>query len=347
MALSFLTVIVRFENPNYFCHYTFYSLTVTANTKNMKAIVLEETGGVKNLTIKDIESTAVRENEVLIEVKAISINPVDYKVRANDAVLQKICGGQTPIILGWDVAGKVVAAGDNVSQYQVGDQVFGMLNFPGRGNAYAEIVAAPEDHIAKMPKNLSFEDAAATTLAALTALQVLQGRVQKDDRVLIHAGSGGVGHFAIQIAKWLGAYVITTSSEKNRDFVMALGADQHIDYRAQAFESVVRDIDFVFDMFNGDILLNSVKVVRDGGSIVSIPTPEFSEEIMNLAKERNVHVSNLLVQSNGNDMNTLKGLLEGGAIKPHVSKTFPFDRMAEAHRQLESGRTVGKVVVTL
>lgn len=342
-----MTVIVRFENPNYFCHYTFYSLTVTANTKNMKAIVLEETGGVENLTIKDIENPVAKENEVLIAVKAISVNPVDYKVRANDAVLQKICGGQAPIILGWDVAGKVVAIGNGISQYKVGDEVFGMLNFPGRGNAYAEIVAAPEDHIAKMPKNLSFEDAAATTLAALTALQVLQGKVQKDDKVLIHAGSGGVGHFAIQIAKWLGAYVITTSSAKNRDFVLALGADEHIDYRAQAFEDVVRDIDFVFDMFNGDILLNSVKVVKKGGSIVSIPTPEFSDEIMNLAKERNVHVSNLLVQSNGNDMNTLKSLLESGAIKPQVSKTFPFDRTAEAHQQLESGRTVGKVVVTL
>ncbi|WP_422081830.1 NADP-dependent oxidoreductase [Ulvibacterium sp.] len=313
----------------------------------MKAILLERVGGVENLAIRNVERPMAKENEVLIEVKAISINPVDYKVRANKDVLQKISGGQAPIILGWDVAGNVVATGIHVSQYQVGDQVFGMLNFPGRGNAYAQMVTAAEDHIAKIPEDLSFEDAAATTLAALTALQVLQDKVQKDDRVLIHGGSGGVGHFAIQIAKWLGAYVITTSSAKNRDFVMALGADEHIDYRTQAFEDVVTDMDFIFDMFSGDILLNSVKVVRAGGSIVSIPTPEFSDEVMNLAKERNVHVSNLLVQSNGDDMKTLKNLLESGTIKPHVSKTFPFDRMAEAHQQLESGRTVGKVVVTL
>lgn len=313
----------------------------------MRAILLERAGGVENLVIKDVERPMVKENEVLIEVKAISINPVDYKVRANKDVLQKICGGQAPIILGWDVAGNVVDTGDNVSHYEVGDQVFGMLNFPGRGNAYAEMATAPEDHIAKMPEDLSFEDAAATTLAALTALQVLQDRVQKDDRVLIHGGSGGVGHFAIQIAKWLGAYVITTCSAKNRDFVMALGADEHIDYRTQAFEDVVKDMDFIFDMFSGDILLNSVKVVRAGGSIVSIPTPEFSDEVMNLAEVRNVHVSNLLVRSHGDDMKTLKNLLESGAIKPHVSKTFPFDCMAEAHQQLESGRTVGKVVVIL
>jgi NADPH:quinone reductase-like Zn-dependent oxidoreductase len=165
--------------------------------------------------------------------------------------------------------------------------------------------------------------------------------------VLIHAGSGGVGHFAIQIAKSMGAYVISTSSGKNKDFVFSLGADEHIDYRSQVFEEVLSDIDFVFDMFNGDILYNSVKVVREGGAIVSIPTGGFSDDIMNFAKKQNVNVSNLLVQSNGKDMNTLKEMLENGILKPHVSKTIPFSSMAQAHLQLESGRTVGKVVVTL
>ena len=128
---------------------------------------------------------------------------------------------------------------------------------------------------------------------------------------------------------------------------MSLGADEHIDYRAQAFEEVLTDIDFVFDMFNGDILLNSIKVVKTGGSIVSLPTPEFSEEIQQLAKERRVNVSFLMVQSSGEDMNTIKDLLECGVVKPHISKTFPFAEMAKAHEQLESGRTVGKVVVTI
>ena len=164
---------------------------------------------------------------------------------------------------------------------------------------------------------------------------------------MIHAGSGGVGHFAIQIAKSLGAHVITTSSAKNKDFVLSLGADEHIDYRAQAFEEVLTGLDFVFDMFNGDILLNSVKVVKKGGAIVSIPTPEFSEEVLQLAKDRGVDISFLMVQSNGNDMNTIKDLLENGSIKPHISKTFSFTEMAQAHDQLESGRTVGKIVVTL
>ena len=313
----------------------------------MKAIILEKTGGVENLIMKEIEQPIAKENQVLVEVKAISMNPVDYKVRANEGALKMIYGEEQPVILGWDIAGIVVAIGNDVRQYKIGDGVFGMVNFPGNGNAYAEFITAQEDHLAKIPSNMSFEDAAATTLAALTALQVLQNRVKKDDRVLIHAGSGGVGHFAIQIAKHFGAYVITTSSAKNKDFVLSLGADEHIDYQAQAFEEVLKNIDFVLDMFNGDILLNSVKVVKEGGRIVSIPTTQFSDEVMNLAKERKVLVENLLVHSNGNDMNTLKELLETRAIKPHVSKLFPFNDMAGAHEQLESGRTVGKVVVTL
>ncbi|WP_299887100.1 NADP-dependent oxidoreductase [uncultured Lacinutrix sp.] len=313
----------------------------------MKTIILKETGGVENFFIKDTKIPVVNNNEVLIEVKAISINPVDYKVRANSDVLKMIFGGSKIIILGWDIAGVVVAVGNEVSEFKTGDRVFGMVNFPGMGNAYAEYLTAPKNHLAKIPSNISFEAAAATTLAALTALQVLEPRIKKGDRVLIHAGSGGVGHFAIQIAKWLGAYVITTSSSKNKNFVMSLRADEHIDYRAQAFQDVLTDVDFVFDMFNGDILLNSIKVVKNGGEIVSIPTPVFSNDVLNLAKERNIKVSNIMVQSNGKDMNTLKSLLEKGAIKPFISKTFVFEDIGKAHLQLESGRTVGKVVVTV
>lgn len=313
----------------------------------MKAIVLEQAGGVENLLFKEVHKPVIKENEVLIGVKSISINPVDFKVRAYEEVIDMICGEERPLILGWDIAGTVVAKGDKVTKFEIGDNVFGMVNFPGRGNAYAEFVAAPEDHLAKMPQNISFEDAAATTLAALTALQVLETRVQKDDRVLIHAGSGGVGHFAIQIAKNLGAHVITTSSNKNKDFVMSLGADEHIDYRSQKFEEILSDIDFAFDMFNEDILLNSVKVVKQGGSIISLPTPDFSEEITTLAKKKNIDVSFLLVQSNGDDMNKLAEMLKNESLQPHVSKKFAFKEMDKAHMHLESGRTIGKIVVAL
>lgn len=313
----------------------------------MKAIILQQTGGVENLIIKNIDKPTIKANEVLIETKALGINPVDYKVRGNEDVLTMIYGEQRPAILGWDVAGIVVEVGENVSSLKVGDKVFGMVNFLGAGNAYAEFVTSPENHLAKIPDGISFEQAAATTLAALTALQVLQTRIKKGDKVLIHAGSGGVGHFAIQIAKSLGAHVITTSSGKNKDFVMSLGADEHIDYRTQKFEEELVDLDFVFDMFNGETLLNSVKVVKNGGHIISLPTPEFSDEIINLAKERNVDVSFLMVQSNGDDMQTLANMLSDGSLKPTIFKTFGFDEMQEAHVQQESGRTVGKIVVTV
>ncbi len=313
----------------------------------MKAIVLEKAGGVENLMIKDIEKPVVKENEVLVKVKAISVNPVDYKVRAIEDVITMICGEERPVILGWDIAGTVVSTGDKVTQFKTGDHVFGMVNFVGRGNAYAEFVASPEDHLAKMPSNISFEEAAATTLAALTALQVLETRVNKGDRVLIHAGSGGVGHFAIQIAKALGAQVITTSSAKNKDFVMSLGADEHIDYRAQAFEEVATNIDFVLNPMGEEVLLKSLQIVKEGGSIICLLANHVTEEVLGQAGKRHINVSPLLVQSNGKDMNTLKNLLESGALKPHVSKTFAFEDMAKAHLQLESGRTVGKVVVTV
>ena len=311
----------------------------------MKAIVLESAGGVENLITREVARPISSDQEVLVEVKAICINPVDYKVRMFEEVLSMICGEGYPAILGWDIAGTVVSVGDQVTQFKPGDRVFGMVNFPGRGNAYAEYVAAPADHLARVPENASDEEAAATTLAALTALQVLQNTVKKGDKVLIHAGSGGVGHFAIQIAKHLGAYVIATSSAKNRDFVLGLGADQHIDYRTQAFEEVLSDLDFVLDGLAGDVLINSVKITRAGGAVISLPAPNFSEEVIALAKERNVNVSFLLVTSSGKDMRTLSEWLERGIIKPHVSQTFSFDEMGAAHRQQESGRTVGKIVV--
>lgn len=313
----------------------------------MKAIILEKTGGVENLKLAQIKKPDIKEKEVLVEVKALSINPVDYKVRENEDVLTMIYGAQRPAVLGWDISGIVAETGSNVTTLEKGDRVFGMVNFIGAGNAYAEYVAAPENHLTKIPESISFTEAAASTLAALTALQVLQGKVKKNDRVLIHAGSGGVGHFAIQIAKSMGAYVMSTSSAKNKEFIISLGADEHIDYRSQAFEEVLSEIDFVFDMFNGEVLFNSVKVAKSGGIVVSIPMPEFSEEVQALANEKEVKLSFHMVQSSADDMHTVAQLLESKTIVPHVSEIFSFDEMAHAHKQLESGRTVGKLVVKM
>jgi NADPH:quinone reductase-like Zn-dependent oxidoreductase len=314
----------------------------------MKAYVLNEAGGVEKLVLSEIKKPEIKADEVLVETKAISINPVDVKVRQVDEVLTLILGTKDrPVILGWDIAGTVTAVGDEVSGFEVGDKVFGMVNFPGQGKAYAEYVASPARHLAKMPEKVTFENAAATTLAALTALQVLQPRVKKGNRILIHAGSGGVGHFAIQIAKGLGAYVISTSSARNRDFIKSLGVDEHIDYRERKFEEVLSDIDFVLDGMGGTVLEKSLKVVKDGGTIVSLPTHRFPEDLQSKADQRNVEMAFVLVQSSGEDMNTLKGMLEAGELNPHVSHILSFEKMADAHLQIESGRTVGKIVVAV
>jgi len=314
----------------------------------MKAYGLNQAGGVENLVLSDIEKPIIKSDEVLVKTKGISINPVDTKVRPHEEGLNMILGTEErPVILGWDISGTVTAVGADVSDFKVSDKVFGMVNFPGHGKAYAEFVAAPAAHLAKMPDNTNFEEAAATTLAALTALQVLTGRVKEGDRVLIHAGSGGVGHLAIQIAKNLGATVITTSSAKNRDFCLSLGADEHIDYREQKFEEVLSDIDFVLDGMGGEVLENSVKVVKSGGKIVSLPTHSFPEPMQAVADKAGVALEFVMVHSSGEDMNTLADMLEAGTLKPHVSNTFPFSKLQDAHLQIESGRTVGKIVVTL
>ncbi len=313
----------------------------------MRAIILEKTGGVENLIYTEIDKPEVKANEVLIEVDTICINPVDCKVRSNETLLDNICGKERPAILGWDISGKIVEAGIDVYKFLIGHRVFGMVNFVGAGNAYAEYVIASQDHLARIPHHISFEKAAATNLAALTAYQVLRDKIKPNDRVLIHAGSGGVGHYAIQIAKSMGAHVITTCSGKNKDFVMSLKADEHIDYTEKKFQDELSDLDFVFDMFNGDILLNSIKIVKKGGHVVSIPSPDFSEEIQALAKERGVNLSFHMVQSNGEDMHAVRKMLDDLVIKPHISKVFDFEEMAEAHSYVESGRTVGKVIVKL
>ncbi len=313
----------------------------------MKAIILENAGGIENLITSKMEQPVLKQNEVLVKVKAISINPVDYKVRAMDFLLDMIYGKERPAILGWDIAGTVEATGNDVSKFKIGDKVFGMVNFPGSGKAYAEYVASPEEQLALMPENATFEESAATTLAALTALQAFQGRIKQGDRVLIHAGSGGVGHYAIQIAKHMGAYVITTSSAKNRDFVVSMGADEHINYRTQAFEEVVSDIDFVMDGIGEEVMIKSMKVLKEGGILVSLPTPQYPEEVQEEAKKLGINLVSLMVTSNGDDMNTLKGYMEQGILKAHVSKTFSFDQLGESHNEIASGRTVGKIVVTV
>jgi NADPH:quinone reductase-like Zn-dependent oxidoreductase len=313
----------------------------------MKGIILAEAGSVDNLEYVDLPKPVINENEVLLKVKALSINPVDYKARANDGSLNWLFGAERPVILGWDLSGTIVEVGKKVETFKVNDAVFGMANFPGKGNAYAEYVAVPADHLTLKPTNISYEEAAAATLAALTAWQVLFGHIKKGDSVLIHGASGGVGHYAVQIAKHLGAYVIGTSSGKNKAFSLKMGVDKHIDYTQKDFEKEVENIDFVFDTVGGDIMSRSINITRQGGKIVTIPTGNIPADYVEKAKAKNIDLSFVLVKSSGEDMAILADLMQKGILKSHVSHTFAFDEMAKAHLQLETGRTVGKIALTV
>lgn len=313
----------------------------------MKAIVLKNFGDVNNLVTQELPMPSISANDVLVQVKAISINPVDVKTRAGKGMAGML-KGISPLILGWDISGIIVEVGTAVTQFKKGDEVFGMVNFPGHGQAYAEYVAAPAAHLALKPTSISHQEAAAATLAALTAWQALtsQAKIKAGEKVLIHAAAGGVGHYAVQIAKHLGAYVIGTSSSANKDLVLSLGADAHFDYKNQPFEDLPKDIDFVFDTVGGDNVDLSIGIVRKGGTVISIPSG-LSESVVEKAKAKGVNGYFFLVQSSGEDMKSIANLLDKGIIKSHVMKAYAFDQMAQAHLQVETGRTQGKVVVTL
>lgn len=313
----------------------------------MKAIILKGFEGTDSLHTVELPVPEIGDNEVLVRVKAISINPVDVKTAIGKGLSGRL-KSEDPLILGWDISGIVTKKGSAVTGIEVGDAVFGMVNFPGHGKAYAEYVAAPASHLALKPANISHEEAAAATLAALTALQGLthKANVQPGQKVLVHAAAGGVGHYVVQIAKYLGAYVIGTSSAANKDFVLGLGGDEHIDYKAVRFEDVVQDADLVFDAIGGDNIDRSLEVTKKGGTVISIPSG-ISETITEKAKAKGINGYFFLVESNGDDMKQLAKWLEQGIIKSHVSQVFPFDEMAAAHQQIASGRTRGKVVVTV
>lgn len=298
----------------------------------MKAIVLKEFGRVENLCYKEIQKPEIKANEVLVKVRAISVNPIDAKVRNRKALLAERLAKYHPLILGWDISGEITEIGDEVTKFQIGDEVFGMINFVGHGRAYAEYVAALAEHLALKPKNVSHVEAAATTLAALTAWQAFDsyGKLRATDKLLIHAASGGVGHFAVQLAKRRGVYVIATSSAQNRDFVLGLGADEHIDYQKVHFEEVLHDVDFVLETVGGENFQKSVQVLKPFGSIVALPsghTPTDEEA----ARRKQLHACYYMsVYSSGHDMEHIASLLAKGFLKPHISHVFGFDEMAKA-----------------
>ena len=308
------------------------------DAQTMRAMVVDRYGDPDVLTPRELPVPQPAGDEVLVRVHAVSINPVDYKWRKGGPFKN------FPVVLGWDISGVVQALGPGAGAFAIGDEVFGMVRFPQEGRAYAEYVAAPISDIARKPQALSHAEAAAMTLAALTAQQAFEAmQLRAGQTVLIHAGAGGVGHYAVQLAKTRGARVIATASERNREFVLGLGADEVVDYRARPFEEQVRDIDAVLDTVGGDTLARSFAVVRRGGSLVSIAGQPSAE----LAQQSDVHAQRILVHPSRADLEHFSDLVAAGKLHSHVSQTFPLEQVADAHRAQETGRTVGKLVLTL
>ncbi|MBC8152003.1 MAG: NADP-dependent oxidoreductase [Bacteroidetes bacterium] len=312
----------------------------------MQAFILTGTNGPDSLQLTDVPTPTIGPDEVLVCVKAISLNPVDVKTARGGAMYSTITA-EKPAIVGWDIVGEVAEAGTNVSRFKPGDTVLGMVNFPGHGRAYAEYVAAPASHLAHKPASVSDEDAVAATLAALTAWQVLaKADVQPGQRVLVHAAAGGVGHYAVQLARERGAYVIGTASTARHDFVLALGADEHIDYTQVRFEEVVRPVDLVLDSIGGEHLTRSLATIKPGGRLISI-VGGITPDLIAQAEISGVDASALLVASNGDDQAAIAGRLADGRLRSYVSQTFRFAQLPDALRQVAGGKTQGKVVVTL
>ncbi|MBN8192825.1 NADP-dependent oxidoreductase [Bacillus sp. NTK074B] len=308
----------------------------------MKAIIIKQYGDKEVLQETEINQPEIGDNQILLENHATSINPIDWKVR--EGYLKDMLDFEFPIILGWDAAGVIAEKGKNVKGFEVGDRVFARPATTREGT-YAEYVAVDEELLAKMPESMSFEEAAAIPLAGLTAWQCLVGfgEIKEGDKVLIHAGSGGVGNFAIQIAKSFGAHVATTASGKNEDFVKSLGADQFINYKEEEFSEVLKDFDLVLDSMGGEIQTNSYKVLKENGKLVSIAQPPNEEE----AAKYSVKAEFLWLDPKGEQLSKLADLYESGQLKPVIGETFELSEqgLKDAHALSETHHAQGKIVI--
>ncbi len=317
----------------------------------MKAVQIHTFGDVDVLKYEETERPEPQAGEVLVRVRAAGVNPVDYVSRQRAIpITTGAAGVSLPYILGWDISGEVVALGAGVTEFAVGDAVYGMPRFPGEAKAYSEYTTAPVADLARKPQRLSYEEAAAVPLAALTSWQALfdTAHLQAGQTVFIAGGAGGTGHFAIQLAKWKGAKVITTTSARNIEFVRSLGADVVVDYTQQAVEDVVKDADVVLDTVGCENLRQAFKVVKPGGTVVLLPGHKGMRELgEELAARQGVTFALILVHPDGKELAEMAQLFDAGKLTVHVDATFPLQEAAQAHKLSESGHVRGKVVLTV
>jgi len=332
----------------------------------MKAFILDKYKKGGTLRFGDMPEPVLRDDDVLVEIRAAGLNPLDSKIR--DGAFKPVLPYRPPFILGHDMAGIVVRVGSKVRRFKPGDEVYARPR-DGRVGTFAEAISVNEADLALKPKNLTMAEAAAVPLVGLTAWQALVERagLRKGQKVLIHAGSGGVGTFAIQLAKHLGATVATTTSTANVELVKSLGADVVIDYKKQAFDKVLSGYDVVLNSLDGDTLQKSLSVLKPGGKLISIsgpPDPQFARQqglnwflrqamrllssgIRRKAKARNVDYSFLFMRADGRQLGETTSLIEAGIIRPIMDRVFPFEATNEALTYIDTGRSKGKVVVTL
>ncbi len=305
----------------------------------MKAVIVKQWRGLDDTHVEETDKPKPGHGDVLVRVRATSINPVDWKIR--DGYLQEYVS--LPYPLGSDFAGDIEALGEGVDDLQVGTAVYGMQGL--HGGAYAEYVTTKASALAKKPATLSYAQAAGVPHAGLTAWQSLfdAGNLRAGQRVLIHAAAGGVGHYAVQFAKWKGAYVIGTASAQNEAFLRELGVDEFVNYQTTPFESVVKDVDLVLDAVGFDTSERSIQVIKSGGMMVSLVTPPPAEA----AALHNVQVKYVGAQPNREDLTEIAQLIDAGHVKPHISHEMHLDQIHEALQINQLGHTRGKIAVVM
>lgn len=326
----------------------------------MKAVQIVNYGEIRDaLAFNEVSKPSVTANDILIEVKAAAINPIDKLIVQGH--LQSMLPIPLPSNIAYDVSGVVVEKGDEVSEFEIGDSVYSRVPQEQMGTL-AEYVAVNSNAVSKKPGNITYEEAASIPLAGLTAMQSLEyAGIKENDKVLIHAGSGGVGSLAIQYAKAKGAYVYTTTSTKNVKWVKALGADRVIDYKTEDYKNIVKDADIVFDTLGDVYTLEAFGVIKQGGKVVSvkgvfdeetakafgIPNYELPEELAKLISAKGVTYKYIFMHPNGVHLNNIKTMIEEEEIKPIIDKVYSFSESVEAFMHLATGRAKGKVVITI
>jgi NADPH:quinone reductase-like Zn-dependent oxidoreductase len=316
--------------------------SASATSQTMKAIRIHNYGGPEVLRHEDAPRPEPQAGEVLVRVHAAGVNPIDWKVR--EGHMKDFWPHKFPLILGWDLSGAVEELGRGVSRFKIGDEVYSIPD-PTRNGAYADYIVVRESELALKPNSLHHIRAAAVPLAALTAWQSLfdTAQLQPGQRVLIHAGSGGVGHFAVQLAKWKGAYVFATASTKNQDLLRKLGVDEPIDYTQQRFENVARNIDIVLDTIGGGTQERSWSVLKKGGVLVSLVQPPSEEK----AKELGVRAALLGAQPSGEQLAEIAKIIDSGRLAPVIDRILPLSEVRRAHELSKSGHTHGKIVLRI